>query len=1365
MAIFSLRDAFEMVPRWFLIDNTIILSKKYKHCYIPYMKRFILYISFFVLSIASLTLVAQPLLERDAFVMNHLSTADGLDNMRVFSILQGPQNEMWISSRDGINRYNGSTMVNYHLDSDTKVSNAAGRIISLYQKNKKLYAYDNKGNIYAYNTDLGRFDITYALSKYLQGDIELNRIFIDGTLWLALRRGVYQLKDDKAIMVYNKDRAYDITKMGKAVACALGNGVLIVNGNKKTILKGSEKYNVQTIYYDSKTGFLWLGTLAHGVKVYDYLHHKWLNMSTLANVPENPIRAFTPYDSQTMLVGIDGAGVYKMNRKTLSPTLFLNAEDKTGNALTGNGIYTLCVDRNQNIWVGSYTGGVDVAYPRSVQVEFFQHEYQNSQSLINNAVNDICETSDGTLWLATNIGLSIYNAKTKKWQHTLQNKVLLTLTPNGSSSVFVGTYGNGVYQVSSNGTAQEAYSVKKGNFNDNYVTTVMKDADGDLWIGNIEGQLGYVHNGKATYFPIYAAECLTTLDKDRMVAGTPNGFFVINKRTGEQTAYFTAKEFMNKEVNSFIKSMVFKDKDNIWIGTDGGGVYLYNLKKRQILKNLTTANRLPSNSVAALLQDRKGHLYVSTDKGLSMINTDYTLSNMSMVKGMDQEYNRMACALLKDNRVAFGGNNGAVILSNTTPSMLSYTAHLNINRLTPAAGEKGLSDKTIKKLHDELLKGEINLSFNQNTFELGFECINYRFQHDIQYMYQLEGFDTEWLYMPTLQALRYTNLPPGNYTLHIKAVSKTDGRIIDQKQLEINVAHPWYSSPIAWFIYFLILSSIGWLVWRIYRNKLEKKYYDDKINFFVNTAHDIRTPLSLVLAPLNDMAKDKELSEQSKKFLKMAQRNGDKLMKMVTQLLDIQKYDSKNIKINVQQVALKPFLHHEIERFKTLAKQKKQTITIGSCVETEVWIDQSIVEVILENLISNAIKYTPENGSIEISAVEENGEIALKAKDSGIGIPKKDQKGIFDLFFRATNVISGKETGTGLGLMITRHMAEKMKASLTFESKEGQGTVFTLKPLPTTIDKELINNITTEQTTHENQQSATTNTIYEPKTTKDSLLFVDDNEELRNYIQMAFQNFYNITTVESGEKALDFLQNKGTCDIVVSDVMMPGMQGTELCNHIKENANTSWLPVILLTAKSGKDFMINGLQLGADDYVTKPFDPEILRTKIDSMLQNRRRLSKYYLDKAIAMVQGKTQEVSIKEETTTKEEATTQEPAEINADDQQFINRATQLVIDNISDEDFDINKLCREMAMSRTLFYGKLKNLTGKTPQDFIRLLRLEHAATLLRQGQSVIEASSQSGFSNAKYFSTIFKKHFGISPSQYNQKVMSTSLYNQKN
>ena len=1347
MAIISLRDASEMVPRCFLIDNTIIFSKKYKHYYLSCMKRFYLYISFFVLSIVSLTLAAQPLLQRDAFVMNHLSTADGLDNMRVFSILQGPQNEMWISSRDGINRYNGSTMVNYHLHSDTKVSNAAGRIISLYQKNKKLYAYDNKGNIYAYNTDLGRFDITYALNKYLQGDIELNRIFIDGTLWLALRRGVYQLKDDKAIMVYNKDRAYDITKMGNAVACALGNGVLIVNGNKKKILKGSEKYNVQTIYYDSKTGFLWLGTLAHGVKVYDFLHHKWLNISTLANVPENPIRAFTPYDAQTMLVGIDGAGVYKMNRKNLYPTLFLNAEDKTGNALTGNGIYTICVDRNHNIWIGSYTGGVDVAYPRSVQVELFSHEYKNHQSLINNTVNDICETSDGRLWLATNIGLSIYNPQNKTWIHTMHNKVLLTLTPNGPSSVFVGTYGNGVYQVEANGTAQEAYSIKKGNFNANYVTTVIKDTEGDLWIGNIEGKLGYVHNGKATYFPIYAAECLTYLDKNRIVAGTPNGFYIINKKTGKQTAYFTAKEFMNKEVNSFVKAMVFKNKDNVWIGTDGGGIYLYNIKKRLILKNLTTANRLPSNSVAALLPDRKGHLYVSTDKGLSMINPDNTISNLSMVKGMDQEYNRMACALLNDNRVAFGGNNGAVILSNTTPSMLNYSAQLNITRITPAAGEKGLSDETIKKLHEELTKGEINLSYAQNTFELAFECINYRFQHDIEYLYQLEGFDNDWLYMHTLRALRYTNLPPGNYTLHIKAVSKTDGRTIDWKNIDINVAYPWYSSPFAWFVYLMFLSCMAWLLWRIYRNKLEKKYYDDKINFFINTAHDIRTPLSLVLAPLNDMAKDKQLSEQSKNFLSMAQRNGDKLMKMVTQLLDIQKYDTNNIKINVQQVTLKKFLIHEIERFETLATQKKQSITIGNCVDSDVWIDQNILEAILENLISNAIKYTPENGSIEVSAVLENGEIALKVKDSGIGIPQNDQNGIFGLFYRAKNAINSKESDTRLGLMITKNMAEKMNATLSFESKEGKGTTFTLKPLPTTIDKNTI--IETSQ-----QHTESINFGKTENTTKNSLLFVDDNEELRNYIQMAFNEFYNITTVESGEKALDFLHYKGLCDIVVSDVMMPGMQGTELCNRIKENANTSWLPVILLTAKSGKDFMINGLQLGADDYVTKPFDPEILRTKIDSMLQNRRRLSKYYLAKAIAMVQGKNEEIAIKEEIATKEQATHQETAEINADDQQFIKRATQLVIENISDEDFDINKLCREMAMSRTLFYGKLKNLTGQTPQDFIRLLRLEHAATLLRQGQPVTEASLHSGFSNAKYFSTIFKKHFGVSPSQYNQK-----------
>lgn len=1307
------------------------------------LRRFLLlYIVFFALGVVPATLEAQPLPNRDAFVMNHLTTADGLDNMRVFSILQGTGGEMWISTRDGVNRYNGSTMVSYRLKPVSKASNAAGRIISLLRDEKgRLLAYDNKGNIYEYNEALGRFCLYYELGRHVQGDIEMNRVYSHHGLWLALRRGVYRIYNGKGSLIYGKVRANDITNTGSAIVCGLDRGLLVIDGTRRYILHGSEDYNIQTVTYDALTGYLWVGTLAHGVRIFDCFHRKWIEPKGLITIPNNPIRSFSVYDRHTMLVGIDGAGVYQVGRRNLSASLFMNAEDKTANALTGNGIYTICADRDHNIWVGSYTGGVDMASPRSINVEIYHHEYKNPESLIDNAVNAICETADGTIWFATNTGLSIYHPLSGTWQHTMHGKVIISVCPDGVSSIFAGTYGNGVYEVKSGGQVTEAFSLHKGNLKSNYISSTLKDGNGDLWIGSFEGQLTSIHQGHSTYYNIWGVQCLShTPANDGIAAGCTNGFVIVDKAKKHVDRYFTNSEFQGKDVNTFVKSLALNPDNTAWIGTDGGGIYLYDLRRRRILKALTTAERLPSNSVAALLRDRKGNLFVSTDRGVSIIKRNLSVSNLSMIKGMDMEYNRMSCALLRDGRVAFGGNNGAVVIDNSNLNSLTnlnYKARLNINRITPAMGEDTLSDKAIEKLHHMLKDGRIYLSYSQNTFEVGFECINYRFQHDIEYEYQLEGFDEEWLFMPSLHALRYTNLPPGSYTLHIKAVSKTDGRLIDQKDLVIHVAFPWYNSPWAWLVYLLILCTLFWLLWRTYKSRLEKQYYDEKINFFVNTAHDIRTPLSLVLAPLNDLAKDENLSDKGKKFLDMARRNGDKLMKKMTQLLNFQKYDTGHMEINLQRVDFRQFLLLEMERFQPLARQKKLSLTLAECPEYEVWIDRNIMEVIIGNLVSNAVKYTPEGGSVVIYTREDDEGVSLNVRDTGIGIPNSDRKRIFRAFYRATNAMSGKETGTGLGLMITSKMAERMNAALTFESEEGKGTTFTLKPIP--LAEAENNDSPTANHTQENEGETTP---------KDKLLFVDDNEELRHYIHLTFDTHYDIIAVESGEKAMDYLQQGGIADIVVSDVMMPGMQGTELCNLIKENAETAWMPVILLTAKSGKDFIIDGLRQGADDYVAKPFDPEILHTRIDNILKNRRRLSKYYMNKAL-------QQVSSTHDNPESNQTETSDSLASSAADRDFIDKATRTVLDNIADEDFDINHLCREMAMSRTLFYGRLKTLTGQTPQDFIRLLRLEHASSLLKQGAPVSEAALSSGFSNAKYFATVFKKQYGISPSQVRTNV----------
>ena len=421
------------------------------------------------------------------------------------------------------------------------------------------------------------------------------------------------------------------------------------------------------------------------------------------------------------------------------------------------------------------------------------------------------------------------------------------------------------------------------------------------------------------------------------------------------------------------------------------------------------------------------------------------------------------------------------------------------------------------------------------------------------------------------------------------------------------------------------------------------------------------------------------------------------------------------------------------------------------------------MDLILENLLSNAIKYTPQGGKVTLSASTEGKMALIHVCDTGIGIPKAEIKSIFKSFFRASNAVNSQEMGSGLGLMLTQKLVEKLGGKLSFVSEEGKGTTFCVKlPLGNVTDssvrlveekKKVADESSLAEDKHEETcQTVSSAILQDAGVSKDTLLFVDDNEDLCKYIRMTFGDSYQVVDVESAEAALKYLKEGGVCDIVVSDVMMPGMHGDELCRSIKENKETSWLPVILLTAKAGRDFMIEGLGLGADDYIAKPFDTAILASKVASILKNRRRLSQYYMDRSLALVRGETaSESASPEQIVCSDSYENVEEAVLNPQDQAFVDKATSLVLAHLSDTDFNIDRLCREMAMSRTLFYGRLKTLTGQSPQDFMRLIRLEQAAIFLKQGDSVLDVSVKAGFLNVKYFSTVFKKHFGVSPSKY--------------
>ena len=1361
------------------------------------MKRLQSYILFILLLLATV-LPAHGHISRNMFMVSNLNTDNGLSSSRVYSIVEAEDGAMWISTKRGVDRYNGQLVSNYTLATEMQYSDASGRNIKLTQDHhRQIYAYDNKGKVYIYNKVKDTFVLRCNLQKILGGSIVLNELLVDekGNFWLAMDKGLYCLSasaDGKEI-VREKAKGRFILKntyinhiqfVGQRLLIGTSKDVYCYSVATQKIAKKISGSSVVSSYHDVKGHHIWLGTFHEGVKVVDDRTWKPINsiaFHSLQNIPQIPVRSIISFDHQTILMAVDGAGIYAYDKLNKQTKLLLNTDGRPGNILKGNGLYTLYRDRFGDLWAGSYSGGVDLAIPMEHTLEYITHEYLNNQSLLDNCVNDVFQSRDGKIWYATDKGVSVYDSQTYSWHHGLYNKVALTICQTVDGRVLVGTYGNGVYQVNSDGTSMPAYSVSNGKLKSDYVFSLFTDSEGNLWIGCLDGDMACFPSGKnisrgvgktAFYLPVNEVQCITESEDKRSIAvGTSHGCYLIDKQNPmHPRRFFYPEQYLGKDINLFVNSMVYQNSSHVWIGTDGGGLYDYDLTTNTF-RNYTTQESLPSNAVYGLIKGKNGKLWLSTDKGLAFIYQGKVV-NLNFFKGLEREYNRMSVACTSDGRMLFGSNDGVVALAPMFAKGLNYAAPLRIHRVEVEGVER--TDQWNEALFEMLQEGTLQLHHHENTLIVSFESINYQYQHDIQYQYYLEGYDRNWSKPSSYQLARFVNLPSGSYVLHVKAICRSNGRELGETTLEIHIAQPWWNTWWAWIIYLCIFAAILYFVWQYYKERLQRKYYDEKINFFVNTAHNIRTPLSLVLAPLDNLANDSSLSEKSRVFLDMAQRNGNKLLKMVTELLDFQKVEQSAELVRLQDVELPMFLRLQVEKFIVAAQEKHIHLSLEACPQHLVHTDVKMMDLILENLLSNAIKYTPEGGKVTLSASIGGKTAQILVSDTGIGIPKAEIKNIFKSFFRASNAVNSQEMGSGLGLMLTRQLVEKLGGKLTFVSEEGKGTTFhVVLPLgnsaaSSTQPVEEAQNVETISSNHqdvhdEEMKSVVSSNDQNSEVSKDTLLFVDDNEDLRQYICMTFSDTYRVVDVESGDAALKYLEEGGECDIVVSDVMMPGMQGDVLCQRIKENKDTSWLPVILLTAKAGRNFMIEGLGLGADDYIAKPFDAAILASKIDSMLKNRRRLSQYYMERSLALVRG---EVSAKSNSskqvmdlnaadepieTIQASDEKEEQAILNPQDQAFVEKATRLVLDNLSDTDFTIDRLCQEMAMSRTLFYGKLKTLTGQGPQDFMRLIRLEQAAMFLKQGDSVLDVSVKAGFVNVKYFSTVFKKYFGVSPSKY--------------
>ena len=755
---------------------------------------------------------------------------------------------------------------------------------------------------------------------------------------------------------------------------------------------------------------------------------------------------------------------------------------------------------------------------------------------------------------------------------------------------------------------------------------------------------------------------------------------------------------------------------------------------------------LQTNNIYSIVPDKNGNLFLGTENGLSFYNQkEQTFTNWTREQGLQgANFNPTAGIHTRNGQLIFGSNEGVIILPDSLELPSSFSSHMVFSKLNIMYHPVHPMEKNspLTKILDET--NFIQLKYDQNTFSMDVSSINFDNPLSILYSWKLEGFYDQWPPPTSNGTIRYTNLSPGNYTLKVRSILLDNQQILEEREIQIMVERPFWLTFWAFLIYALFIIGAAYAFLRYQIIKRERKTSEEKINFFTHAAHDIRTPLTMIKAPLSEIMEKENLSENGQKNIQLAMQSTENLAELANNLINFQKEELYSSQTIVTAHELNHYLSNYMHQFDSFARQKDITLSYESSFDRlDVWIDTSKMDSILRNLISNALKYTPQGGRVSLKAENNKNTWTLFLSDTGIGMNKEDQKKLFKYLFRGYNTANQTTTGCGIGMLLTYRLIENHEGKISFTSTENVGTTFQLtfpirsknyqykkeekegtdKVLP--AEQETAGNITTDIQFTDSQTDGQAPLI----------LVVEDNAPLRSFIIHSLSDTYQVEGVGNGQEALDFV-NERQPDLILSDIMMPVMDGKKMCQIVKSQMETSHIPIILLTALGDKEHILEGLEIKADQYLVKPFDVHILKATIRTLIANRKMLRNRFKSAVTAL----------------PEEAPAVElPTSL---DDEFIQKVTELVKEGLG-KNFNVDTLCASVNMSRTSFYNKIKALTGIAPAEFIRNIRMQEAALMLKsQRYTVAEVSDKMGFADPKYFTDTFKKFYGVPPSIYMKK-----------
>jgi len=1346
--------------------------------------------------------------EQKTLKFKHFSIAEGLSQSSVLEILQDNKGFLWFGTRDGLNKYDGHSFKTYRHNSVDPYSISNSYIRSLFQDEEgTLWVGTNYGlNKYLSETD--RFErISLPSNRSSGANTEIWDIVSDGNgnLWLGTNYGLEKFNVNSGEFVpfqseknnfkentITKIRSLLVTTDGTLWICNLNNIDVYnpeTNHFKKYYYPKDKKTEINRNYipvlFEDQNKNLWLGD-NNGLSLFNKERDKFESFriaSSGINQITDEIRSLEQDYLGNLWVGTYN-GLYVINKDLNLISHYVHDENDP-TSLSQNSIYKILQDTKGDLWIGTYAGGINY-YDRSYDLFKGISSGANRTKLNYKVTSSIIEDEEQNLWIATEggginfmireTGLFTYYKHNEKDPRSLSTDNVKAMIQTRSGNFWIGTHDGGLNFMD---PKKKPFNFKKyknipgdsTSLSNNRVISLFEDHKNNIWIGTSGGGLNVFDNEKKSFHRIKDSDDVLgaiiytiakTSDKNVLLVGGSNGLAKINLLSQTIVPVIYKKDEQDAYNISAVLSVYQDPKNNIWIGTEGDGLYYYDAEIKRSVKYGRTSG-LPNEVVYGILPDDLNNLWVSTNNGLSRLNlASFQFKNFDVSDGLlGNEFNYGSYTKLANEDLVFGGTNG---LNYFNPDDLVENAFIPPVKIT------GMHVNNKPFVDGDFRSESIKLKYNQNDFNFNFVALSYSQPSKNQYAYKLEGFDEEWIYIGNNRSATYTNLDHGDYVFKVKA-SNSDG-LWNEKGTSIKIKilpAPWET----WWAY--LIYSILWvaaiLAIRRYslirmheknelkQERLEKERIEEinqmKLRLFTNISHDFRTPLTLIIGPLERMLSNKSGDSFVQRQHEIMHRNASVLLQLINQLLDFRKSDSGKLQLQASKENIVPFIENIKLSFEELARIREIEYSFEPFSDTiELYFDKINLKKIIFNLLSNAFKFTPDQGkiSITLSLVTKRKRkgtptefLKLVVEDNGKGIPKKNQKFIFDRFFQLGQD-ENTRSGTGIGLALTKSLVELHQGTIKAKSKVGQGTAFVVL-LPMGNDHlsedQIISNTEEElgsSSQYFNKPSFLVNELIEEEvkeeeesttvvTVSATILLVEDNMEVRAFIKTIFESNYNILEAENGASAVEIANNQKV-DLIISDVMMPVMDGVELCNRIKSNITTSHIPVLLLTAKTSEEAQKSGFTTGADAYITKPFDANLLELRVNNILNSR----KFLIDKF-------KKDIIL-------------EPKELTATspDELFLQKAIKLVEENISNQEFTINDFIMEMNMSRSALYRKLKALTNQSITEFIRTVKLKRAGQLILQSQlNISEIAFDLGFNDLKHFRKSFQKVFNELPSEY--------------